>query len=258
MNSSPKIRDIKSTEHLWLFQQTARSAQEFWRISIGGDPEIEAQFELAIARSKKIAAEIDQLAGGDIKSDLSAQGFLDSLRDLYEWAWSTVDPTSPEVDLIFYYRALEDLYIEKPKISRRDDNFWNLIHPAIVNIARPRFEAKHYADSVEAALKLINSKVKALVKKKTHKEFDGADLMNQAFSIGNPTIALDDLSTDSGRSIQAGYMQIFAGSMTGIRNPKAHSNVVIDKKRAIHLVFLASLLMAKIDEGRVVRSRVRL
>jgi len=29
-------------------------------------------------------------------------------------------------------------------------------------------------------------------------------------------------------------MQIFAGSMTGIRNPKAHSNITIDAPRAIH------------------------
>jgi len=43
-------------------------------------------------------------------------------------------------------------------------------------------------------------------------------------------------------------MQIFAGAMTGIRNPKAHANIVIDRNRAIHLLFLASLLFFKLDE----------
>ncbi|MBA7577516.1 hypothetical protein ES708_19369 [subsurface metagenome] len=45
-------------------------------------------------------------------------------------------------------------------------------------------------------------------------------------------------------------MQIFSGAMTGIRNPKAHENITIDSQRAIHFLFLASLLMFKIDEKK--------
>jgi len=44
-------------------------------------------------------------------------------------------------------------------------------------------------------------------------------------------------------------MQIFAGSMTGIRNPKAHGNLNITRERGIHLLFLASLLFHKLDES---------
>ena len=49
---------------------------------------------------------------------------------------------------------------------------------------------------------------------------------------------------------QLGYMEIFAGTMTGIRNPKAHSNIVIDEERGTHLLYLASLLMYKLDEAK--------
>jgi len=42
--------------------------------------------------------------------------------------------------------------------------------------------------------------------------------------------------------------RIARGAMTGIRNPKAHENITIDSRRAIHFLFLASLLMFKIDE----------
>jgi hypothetical protein len=45
-------------------------------------------------------------------------------------------------------------------------------------------------------------------------------------------------------------MQLFAGAMTGIRNPKAHGNVAINDTRAISLLFLASLLRSKLDEAR--------
>ena len=69
------------------------------------------------------------------------------------------------------------------------------------------------------------------------------------FRPDKPVIALDDLSTQTGRSIQIGYQQIFSGAMMGIRNPKAHSNVQIDAARSLHFIFLASLLMSKIDEA---------
>lgn len=125
---------------------------------------------------------------------------------------------------------------------------WALLHPTVVRMAKDRFESRHFADSVEACLKELNDTIQALVRERTNEEFDGSDLMNRAFSPKKPVITLDDLKSMSGRDIQIGYMQIFAGSMTGIRNPKAHKNVEIDSRRAIHLLFLVSLLFFKLDE----------
>jgi hypothetical protein len=73
------------------------------------------------------------------------------------------------------------------------DSFWPLLHEQVVKVARSRFEAGHYADSVEAALKELNSVVKGLVKKSTGRELDGADLMRQGFSPKGPIIVLDGL-----------------------------------------------------------------
>jgi uncharacterized protein (TIGR02391 family) len=127
-------------------------------------------------------------------------------------------------------------------------NFWNEIHPKITSVAKSRFESTHYADAVESALKEINSCVKDIFRRKTGKELDGAPLMFEVFSPKSPIIVLDDLSTESGRNIQQGYMEIFAGAMIGIRNPKAHDNINITENRAKHFIYLASLLMYKIDE----------
>lgn len=129
------------------------------------------------------------------------------------------------------------------------NDFWSDIHPKIIAVDKTRFESSHYADAVESALKEINSCIKDIVRRKTGNELDGAPLMYTAFSPKNPIIVLDDLSTDSGRNIQQGYMEIFAGAMTGIRNPKAHDNINITEIRAKHFMYLASLLMHKIDEG---------
>lgn len=127
---------------------------------------------------------------------------------------------------------------------------WELMHPVVVKIARLRFESGHFADSVEAALKEVNDIVRQIVREQTGEELDGADLMNRALSLKKPVIILDDLTMTTGRNIQIGYMQIFAGAMTGIRNPKAHANIQIDATRAIHFLFLASLLLFKLDERK--------
>ena len=155
-----------------------------------------------------------------------------------------------------FENTLNKMKMEHEKrISKKDkqrpgtlNTFWDLLHPKIVKVSKSRFETNHFADSVEAAFKEVNNIVKVIVKQRIVKEYDGADLMYKAFSLQKPIIELDDLTTETGKNIQNGYMQIFAGSMIGIRNPKAHENITIDDKRAIHFLFLASLLMFKIDE----------
>jgi uncharacterized protein (TIGR02391 family) len=150
------------------------------------------------------------------------------------------------------YRVTVGLHIFKD--TARDAlniprGLWDLIHPEVTRVAKSRFESGHYADSVEAALKEVNSVVKRKVKDATGQETDGNRLMERAFSSTNAVIELDDLSTESGRNIQSGYQRLFSGAMIGVRNPKAHENVVIDANRAMHFLFLASLLMHKLDEA---------
>jgi uncharacterized protein (TIGR02391 family) len=145
-------------------------------------------------------------------------------------------------------RLLEAVIDDLPSTSQATttivqvDDFWSRLHPSVVRASRSRFETSHYADAVESAFKDLNSKIKEHVRKATGQEFDGADLMNRAFSPNTPIVRLADLSTKDGENIQKGYLQIFSGAMTGIRNPKAHSNVTIDANRAIHHLHLASLL----------------
>jgi uncharacterized protein (TIGR02391 family) len=137
---------------------------------------------------------------------------------------------------------------EPNEVGKNGYDIWQMLHPTLTRIAKSRFDAGHYADAVESALKELNAAIKELVLRKTGKELDGISLMHEAFSPKNPIITLDDLSTQTGRNMQQGYMEIFAGAMAGIRNPNAHGNVVIDDERAIHHLFLASLLFHKLDE----------
>lgn len=123
------------------------------------------------------------------------------------------------------------------------NTFWHLIHDKIKAVAKPRFDSKQYADAVEASFKELNDIIKQEYKSKTGNELDGQKLMNQAFSTNSPTFELVDLSNQSGQNIQEGYRFILAGSMCGIRNPKAHQNLVIDQNDAIEKIILASHLL---------------
>lgn len=133
--------------------------------------------------------------------------------------------------------------------SDTEESFWDDIHKSIIKISRKKFEDKHYSDAVETACKDVNGRVQTIVKNITGIEMDGASLMSHAFSVKKPIISLDDLSTQIGKDIQQGYMQLFMGTMIGIRNPKAHKNINIDRRRAVHFMFLTSLLMEKLDEA---------
>jgi len=134
----------------------------------------------------------------------------------------------------------------KPSLS---PEMWIIIHKEIQRVSKNKFVDGYYADSVESAFKEINKRVKDIVKMKTGQEYDGASLMQRAFSVDKPIIKLDDLSTESGKNIQRGYLQLFSGSIIGIRNPNAHENVTTSKEDAIHFLYLSSLLMIKLENA---------
>lgn len=124
---------------------------------------------------------------------------------------------------------------------------WTKIHPTIARVARSRFETDHYGDAVESAFKELNEIIKKAYFGKKKKEEDGDSLMRKAFSVNEPTFHLADNSTESGRNIQQGYMDIFAGSMKGIRNPKAHANLDVHPDEAWEKIIIASHLMRMWD-----------
>lgn len=139
------------------------------------------------------------------------------------------------------------LYRTQQSPGSTPNDIWSSLHPVIVGVAKTRFDSGHYADAVEAPFKEINSRIKEEVRQRTGKVYDGADLMNNAFSVNKPIIVLENLESEDGLNIQKGYMMMFAGAMTAIRNPKAHSNDSIEPGEAMPLIQLASHLFTKFD-----------
>ncbi|MGE0464810.1 MAG: TIGR02391 family protein [Vicinamibacterales bacterium] len=97
-------------------------------------------------------------------------------------------------------------------------------HEELVTASRSLFVDGYYARAVEEGLKALNNKVK----RKSGLNDDGAQLMNTAFSPRQPILRLNRLKSRSDQDQQLGYMQILAGFMSGIRNPRAHEHDLDD------------------------------
>ena len=123
-------------------------------------------------------------------------------------------------------------------------------HPKVVEASKSLFETGHYAQAIFEAFKAVNN----LVKQKTGLDLDGKDLMAQVFNEKNPVLKLNPLKTRSDKDEQEGFKFLFMGAMVGIRNPKAHENIVhTDPYRTLEYLGFASLLMKVVELGAAVR-----
>jgi len=125
-------------------------------------------------------------------------------------------------------------------------------HPRVIAASKSLFESGHYAQATFEAFKAVNN----FIKQKTGLNLDGKQLMAKAFNEEGPVIKLNELKTQSARDEQEGFKFLFMGAMEGIRNPKAHDNVVqTDPYRTLEYLGFASLLMKRAEEGKVKRPR---
>lgn len=127
-----------------------------------------------------------------------------------------------------------------------DDSFWRYIPQEIRKSSRRLFDGGHFSEAVEAAYKEINALVKAEYLKRTAIEADGVDLMRRAFGSKTPVIELSQAEVaETRKNEQQGYMELFAGAMSALRNPKAHANVQLEKDDAVRQLMFAGMLLSR-------------
>lgn len=119
------------------------------------------------------------------------------------------------------------------------------LHAEISRAASGLYSSGHYANAVEAAVKALN----ALVRLRSDLEHDGVTLMERAFSPSNPVLKFNALQDQSDKDEQKGFMQMFAGAVSGLRNPRAHSFVHDEPERALEFIAFISLLAKLLDEA---------
>ena len=120
------------------------------------------------------------------------------------------------------------------------------IHADLPKEVRRLFDNAHYSQATFEALKFVDEEIQRLAKSSDF----GQSLMMDAFNEKKPTLALNALQTASEISEQAGFKFLFAGTMTGIRNPRGHmSGVTDDPDTCLDHLGLASLLLRRLDEA---------
>ena len=130
-----------------------------------------------------------------------------------------------------------------PPVSRKLRLRECIVDPDLLKVSGGLFEDGHHARAVEEGFKYLNNLVKA---RSGRANLDGASLMKTALSANSPALKLNAGATQSERDEQLGYMEIFAGSMTGIRNPRAHEHDWEDAEEpALQMLVLADHLIAR-------------
>jgi uncharacterized protein (TIGR02391 family) len=130
-------------------------------------------------------------------------------------------------------------------LSTRKGPSPNLLYDVLISGAALRkstqklFHDGHYAEAVRKAFVLVNNEVKS----RTGSAKDGAELMNRAFGTATPELRLNAGLTQSDHDEQEGYRFIFAGAMTGIRNPRSHDPIADDPESALEMIVLANHLL---------------
>lgn len=147
-------------------------------------------------------------------------------------------------DLPQIVETAEQLALEgskKPRIL----GFEALLHPAVVHSSLRHYKDGHLRDAVLNGVIAIFD----MIRKRTGLDLDGTALTGQAFGLDNGRLIFSEVSSDSGKNDQKGFLKIYEGVYAGVRNVKAHSlNHDLNETKAAQYLVMLSLLARRVEE----------
>lgn len=180
------------------------------------------------------------------EGDLKLEELLLSIEPFYELETSIVDLPLSEVEFIHYYDFLRSKLPSTVKYKKKIAIEINNLHPKILKHCRDLYRDKHYSEAILNAYKVVFNELKDIT---GINNLDGKQLAEKSFSLNAPLVRLNYLQTQSDKDEQLGFMMLFSGAATGIRNPKAHDLInQTDEFRALQYLSFASLLLTRMDE----------
>jgi uncharacterized protein (TIGR02391 family) len=90
------------------------------------------------------------------------------------------------------------------------------------------------------------------IRDKTSLTEDAAELVDRAFSLKGPIIAINSLQTECERAEHTGFANLLKGMFGTFRNPSAHAPRIlwkVDKQDALDLLSLVSYLHRRLDQA---------
>ncbi len=118
------------------------------------------------------------------------------------------------------------------------------LDPRVVRAAGALFDGGHYRQAVLDTYIALNVEVKARAERP---DLDGTPMMQTVFSVKDPILSLSDDPNE-----QRGNMNLFAGAMAAIRNPRAHAlddNAPEAVDETLELLAFASTLFRRLDRA---------
>lgn len=73
--------------------------------------------------------------------------------------------------------------------------------------------------------------------------------MEHVFSPKNPVLKINNLADQSDVDEQKGFMNLFSGAVSGLRNPRAHKIIKDDPEMALEFIAFISLLAKIADKS---------
>ncbi len=121
------------------------------------------------------------------------------------------------------------------------------LHLRIAGVCSDLYRDGHYRQAVlDASIALVN-----YVREKSRRhDLDGSGLMSTVFSPHNPVVALNDLSSQSERDEQEGFMHLFMGAVLALRNPRAHAVFDDSPEMALDYIAFLSMLAKRLDGAK--------
>ena len=119
-------------------------------------------------------------------------------------------------------------------------------HPEILKYCRAELVDENYFHAVLEAIKGVAERIRNLSGLTT----DGAELVNTAFSVKAPILALNSLKTETEISEQKGFGNILVGLFGAVRNPSAHAPKItwpMTEQDALDVLSLVSFVHRKLD-----------
>ena len=119
-------------------------------------------------------------------------------------------------------------------------------HAKIFEYCNAELLTNNYFHSVFEAVKSIAE----TIRQKTGLTDDGSELINKAFSVRNPLIKINDLSTETKESEHKGFANLIRGVFGMFRNTTAHAPKIIweiNEEDALDILSTISLIHRKLE-----------
>jgi len=126
------------------------------------------------------------------------------------------------------------------------------VHHDVLHFCRAELLQENYFHAVFEATKSVAQKIRD----KTGLTGDGADIVDDAFRVSAPMLAINTLQTETEQSEQKGFINLLKGMFGTFRNVPAHVPRImwpIEEQDALDLLSLVSYLHRRLDAAAVVR-----